>query len=536
MNLKLVDGWYNGAEYMRKLQMRADTLKRCTEDEFFLQEHVLNVWAVDPIRFIEDFLFLKLPNYHNAIKPFFLFDYQKKIILKLLDAEQSLGEHTILVDKPREMGLTWTIVAYLTWRWLFTPNWSGFILSRTEAEVDDGSTSPDNSIMGKIRWLLSNTPPFLLPQGFQPKGRKGTSTDMNLKIMNPTMSSSLNGSTTNAFAGRSRRYSVTFVDECFYIENLWSVVNSLESVSRVRIFASSAKEGTKFKKFVEMVQEKGDYISLTWKDHPWKDEEWFAELQRKAEFNPEVLREAVVSYAVNPQFQYYPQIKEAAIGKVAYDPKRPIFCSLDIGRGDLTVIIWWQYDGSHFNIIECYSNNNKNLEWYVPFLNPDAPCNLDYYKTDVQKKMLARVRAWRKPIAFFGEQDHFKKSMASNYSCADVLAKNGIRLMYNQYAITYEPRRRATAQVLPMTLFNEDSDYVMELYDAIQNSKYANTVAPTSPQTLLKPIHEAEIADYRSAFENGCTNLPRILRLQRTEHRTEKSRSLTDGLMRYMKH
>lgn len=536
MNLRLVEDYYNSQAYLDKLRMRIDTMRRCQEDPFFLQEHILNVWSADPIRFIEDFLLLKLPNFHNAIKPFFLFEYQKKIILKLLEAEQDTQEHTILVDKPREMGVTWVILAYLYWRWLFTPQWSGFILSRTEAEVDDGSTSPDNSIFGKFRWLMERTPAFIMPEGFQPKGRKGTSTDMMLKLMNPVMQASLNGSTTNASAGRSRRYSITFVDECFYIENFWQVITSLESVSRVKILASSAREGSKFKKFVESCKERGDYISLAWQDHPWKDEEWFKELQRKAEYNPEVLREAVVSYAVNPKSQYYPQIAQSKVAVLEYDKNRPLFCSLDIGRGDLTVIIWWQYDGMNFKIIECYANNNKDLEWYVPFLNPESNYNPDAYKTQVQQKILAKVRTWRKPVAFFGEQDHFKKSMSSNKSCADLLALNKVRLSYNQYAITYEPRRKATAQILPMTIFNSEADYVMELYDAMQNSKYANVVAPTSAQTVLKPIHEPEIADYRSAFENGAVNIPRILRLQRTEERSPQSKSLTDGLLRYLKH
>lgn len=535
MNLKLAQAYYDGSDYLRKLRMRADTLKRASEDQFFLSQKLLDVWSADPITFIEDFLFLKLPNFHNAIKPFFLFEYQKKIILKLLECDQSLGEHTLLIDKPREMGVTWTIIAYLYWRWLFTPNWSGFILSRTEAEVDDGSTSPDNSIFGKIRWLIERTPEFLLPPSFEPKGKKGTSSDMMLKIMNPSLQSSINGSTTNASAGRSRRYSLTFIDECFYIENFMSVYRSLESVSRVKVFCSSSREGTKFKKFVDMCKDKGDYISLEWKDHPWKDAEWFSELERKAEFDPEIMKEAVVSYAVNPKSQYYPQISQAKIAKVEYDKSRPLYVSMDIGRGDLTVMIWWQYDGQFFKAIECYASNNKNLEWYVPFLNPDIQYNPDHYKTDIQKKILARVRSWGKPKAYFGEQDHFKKSMASNKSCADILATYKIRLMYNQYAITYEPRRRATAAILPMILFNEDSEYVMELYDAMQSSKYANVVAPTSPQTVLKPIHEPEVADYRSALENMSVNLPRVLRLQRSEQRTPESKNLTDGLLRYMR-
>ena len=154
MNLKLVDQYYDSPEYLTKLRARAEQLKECYENDFHRSRMILERWSVDPVEFIETFLFLKLPNYQNAIKPFFLFPYQKQIIYKLLEAEQSNEEHTILVDKPREMGITWIVAAYFYWRWLFTPNWSGFILSRKEDEVDQGDNNPDASIFGKIRWMM----------------------------------------------------------------------------------------------------------------------------------------------------------------------------------------------------------------------------------------------------------------------------------------------------------------------------------------------------------------------------------------------
>ncbi len=536
MNLKLVDQYYKSPEYLTKLRARAEQINNCAEDELHRERMIMNVWAVDPCEFIETFLFIQLPNYQNAIKPFFLFPYQRDIIMKLLESENDKNEHTILIDKPREMGVTWIVAAYYYWRWLFTPNWSGFILSRTETEVDSGNNDASGSIFGKIRWMIQRTPRYMLPEGFAPKGKKGNSTDMNLKLVNPNLQSSITGSSTNSSAGRSRRYSLTWIDEVFYVEHFMEINRSLESVSRVKIYTSSAKAGRKFERFKDMVAEKDDYIHLEWNDHPWKDEEWFKELERKAEFDPEIMREAVAGYAIDKASQYYPQVSESKILPVAYDPRRPIYMSIDIGRGDLTVLIWWQYTGSSYNILECYSSKNKEIDWYVPFMNPETSFNPDRYPTTSQRDLLSKIKTWKKPTAWFGEQAHFAKSMSSNKSCADVLATYGIRLRCNNYAIKYEPRRKATAMVLPMTTFNENSDYVMELYDSIVNSRYANTVAPTSPDTVLKPVHDDEIADYRAAFENGCVNLPQVLRLQRDEVRDDRSKDLTNNLMRYFSH
>lgn len=533
MNLRKADEYYNGPEYLKDLRRRAAIWKDVLPDEAKRNRRIREIWSVNPIAFIEDFCLIKLPNYNNAIKPFFLFDYQKKIIRKLLESEASNQEHKIVIDKPREMGVTWVMAAYYYWRWLYTPNWSGFILSRTEAEVDDGSDLPDGSIMGKIRWLISRTPKILMPDGFTPKGKKGTSTDRSLKIMNPALGSSIVGSTTNASAGRSRRYSTVWVDEAFFVQNFNLVEQSLNTVARVQVYVSTSKVGSSLDKFVKEQEEKGDHISLTWRDHPWKDKEWYDRKMKEAERNPEAMREIEVSYALSDASKYYPQLKDSSLMPIDYDPARPVYMSMDTGRADLTVLIWCQYDSGRFNIIDCYSSKNKEIEWYAPFMNPDLPYNLENYPTEYQQKLLGRVRQWRKPIGYFCEADQFKKTMPTNTSIAQVLSKLGIMLRYNPYAREYTPRRIATSSVLQLTTFNSASPYVLELYDGIANSRYANSLV--SAESAKKPVHDAEISDYRSALENLFVNLPRILRVQRSELRDEKTRSLTADLLKYLR-
>jgi hypothetical protein len=77
--------------------------------------------------------------------------------------------------------------------------------------------------------------------------------------------------------------------------------------------------------------------------------------------------------------------------------------------------------------------------------------------------------------------------------------------------------------MLPRIVFNQDSDAVMKVYDAISNSKYANMVRSTTEN--LKPIHGDDgTADRRSCVENFCVNVSRILRSQRQDiHENSKS-------------
>jgi hypothetical protein len=534
MRSVLIEAYYNGPEYLRKLQARANQLRMCEADPLQRARLIMDVWAVDPVAFIEDFGFIQMPEFQNSVKPFFLFDYQKKIINRLLDAELSGLDEEILIDKPRGMGLTWLISAYIVWRWLFTPNWSGFVLSRTETEVDDGSADPSGSIFGKIRFMLAHMPPWILPEGFKAKGAKGTSTDSKLRLLNPQMGTVIAGSSTNSNAGRSRRYSFIFADECFSIERFTEVWRSLQSVARIKVFVSTVKPGRVFKEFKELIDAAGNYISLSWKDHPFKDQIWYDEQIKKAEFDPEVMKEISADYSLNPKSQYYPEVAQARVEDLIYDRKLPLYCFLDFGKQDLTVIGWAQFDGREVRILDCYSNSQRPLEFYVPFLNPQIAYNPEKYP---DSETLRRVRSYEKPNGYFGEQAHFKSDMPTNSSIAKELSKFGIRLIYNQYAIQYEPRRQTAAMLLPRTVFNRNNPRVMELFDALANSRYTSSIAATSKVSVMKPVHDDGIADYRAAFENLCVNLSRVIKAQRERVQEEdhETRGFYKDLIKYLR-
>lgn len=517
MRTELISAYYDSEEYKRKLIARLELMQEC-EVEMNRAAIIVNNLAPNPIEFIEAVCFLKIPEFGGSIKPFFLFQYQKDIIWRLVEAERSGQDIELLIDKLRGMGMTWLIAAYIYWRWLYTANWSCLILSRTETEVDDGTNIPDNSIFGKIRFMMEHSPSWIMPEGFSPKGKKGTSTDSSLRIINPVMGTSINGSSTNSNAGRSRRYSFIFIDECFYIERFLSVWKALQEVSRVKVFVSSVKQGRTAEKFKDLCESKGNYLTLSWKDHPWKDEAWFKDKMSLAEFDPDVVREFEVDYSISPKDQYYPEIRQAQIVPLEYDPKRPLYSFMDFGKQDLTVLGWAQFDGNHIDILEAFCGRQKPVEpYYIPFLNPDRTlASTDPYN-ETQIEILQLVRSWRKPVGYFGEQAHFNKVMPLNISIAQVLFRNGVRLICNSNAVRHEPRRHATALLLPKTRFNENSAGAMEMYDSLAQSRYAQTRGGTSEETGKKPIHDDEIADFRASFENLCVNVPRIIKSQRED-------------------
>jgi len=534
MRTELANQYYNSPAYLAKLKRKILLLSQCSSNSLTLQKQIDKVWSVDPVKFIEDVLIIKIPDLNNAIKPFFLFPYQEKIVWELLAAERSGEDTELLIDKLRAMGLTWLIAGYMFWRWMYTPQWSGFVLSRTETEVDNGSDSPDDSIFGKFRFFVAHMPEALWPAGFTPKGKKGTSTDTTLRLTNPQYHSSITGSSTNSNAGRSRRYSFTFIDECFFIDKFLEVRRALESVSRTKVYVSSVKQGKTAEKFKKLCQERGHYITLHWHDHPWKDQKWYDDKMSAAKFDPEITKEIEVDYSVNVMDQYYPEIRQSTVTTLFYDPDKPLYTFLDFGRQDLTVIGWCQFDGSYINILECYANRQKDATWYAPFLNPDLPFNEESENRYLnQLPLLLNIRSWKKPKGYFGEQAHFNKVMPLNISIAQVLAKYGIHMLCNKNAINYEPRRHATSALLPKMRFNEGSDGVMELYDAITTSRYGSV---NSQVGSYKPRHDDEIADYRSALENLCVCVPIILKSQREDIKDNfKANNFHSELTKYLR-
>lgn len=535
MRQALIENYYESPEYLTKLRAKVKVMKEMEENEFERQSKILDVYSSDPVSFIEDFCVIKFMENAGQSKPFFLFPYQKKIIYKLQEAELSNQDVDLLIDKPRGMGLTWLLSAYFMWRFLFTPNYSVLVLSRKEDLVDDGTDIPDTTIFGKIRFMMKRLPKYMIPDNFEFKKARGTLTDMTLKLINPTMGSSIIGSSTNSNAGRSGRYRSIMIDECFFIENFQKVYNSLTSVARLKVFISTVVESRVAENFKNSCSAAGNYVSLTYKDHPFKDDKWYEDLIKRAEEmdNPDLMREAKVDYRLSPRSQYYPQTSECKFAEVIYDRTKPLWMGLDFGgQHDKTVLSWYQYDGASFKVLDAYENVNKPADWYAPFMNPEVQYNPDFYN-EYQRKFIEKVRSWKKPVAYFGELDHTIKKMPTNKSIADALWKFSIKIIYNQYGIKHEPRHEATVRLLPKTVFNQNADGAMRMFDALASSRYSQAARTTAEQ--LKPVHDDNIADYRSAFENFAVNVSRLFRTQREDIKDDSEKSFARSITTYLR-
>lgn len=196
--------------------------------------------------------------------PFLLFPKQGEFVQWLVDRYTRREDG--VVEKARDMGATWLCAAVAVWLWLFQPGTKVAFGSRKEDLVD--KLGDPDSIFEKLRIILRNLPPELLPKGFKHRDH-----DNFLKLIQPVNGSTITGEAGDNI-GRGGRSTVYFLDEAAHIERPERVDAALDDNSDCKIYVSTPRGmGNPFarKRF------SGHYPVFTfhWRDHPGKTQEWY---------------------------------------------------------------------------------------------------------------------------------------------------------------------------------------------------------------------------------------------------------------------
>ena len=161
--------------------------------------------------------------------PFILFKRQAELVqfvYECLEAQES-G----LVEKSRDMGLTWLCCAISVHLWLF----------RKGADIGWGSRHADlvdrigvaDSIFEKMRILIRRLPRDFLPVGFNESEHM-----LHRRILNPETGSSIAGEIGDSI-GRGGRKTIYFVDEAAHLEHPEMVEAALMTNTNCQIAISS---------------------------------------------------------------------------------------------------------------------------------------------------------------------------------------------------------------------------------------------------------------------------------------------------------
>lgn len=216
--------------------------------------------------------------------PFILFPKQKEfvrfVVACLLEQENGL------VEKCRDMGMTWLCVEISVWLWRFWPGAAVGWGSRKQDLVDQ--LGDPKSVFEKIRKQIEYLPSEFLPKGFD---RRRHCTFM--KVINPENEATITGEA-GAGIGRGGRTLIYFKDESAHYEHAEAIEASLGDNTNVQIDISSVNgPGNVFHRRREAGRQwiegqpvhKGvaNLFIADWSDHPEKTQEWYDARRKKAE-------------------------------------------------------------------------------------------------------------------------------------------------------------------------------------------------------------------------------------------------------------
>ena len=447
--------------------------------------------------------------------PMFLFPHQREVVERIWEAEEN--SHDLFVEKTRDMGITWTVLWYMLWRWRFKEKWYGLVGSRKEEEVDDRSPQ---SLFGKLRYGLYALPPWMRPQKFRKSEH-----DLHMKLINPEMMAYIDGESANQDFARGSRAAFILLDELFFWRWARESWRSCTDSAPCRVAVSTSKPSSFARHFHQAFEDQKNLITLDWKLHPFKDEEWFKkEVERRSVDALSVEGELNISYEADPEGAYYPEVGLCAVRDFDYNEINPLYVGLDFGAQDKTAIVYFQRDQQFFYCLDGIEKHQKPLHWYYPFLKHGFDFRLkDLYEIEnkftkekftikrsdyliSELELIARFNTWKAPIMLCGESAHRQRMIKSNTSIVSELAGVSIALRINDMGISHSVRRTATKKCLMKTIFSSRFN-ALDVYDALANSRFVSgRDNSSSGDSKDKPIHD-EYADYRSAVENFFVNI-----------------------------
>lgn len=237
-------------------------------------------YSTHPVDFINDWLVTYDPRVQPSLMPFMLFPKQADYINWLYDRYNKKEDG--LVEKSRDMGVTWLCCAFAAWMWLFVRGSSVSFGSRKEDLVD--KLGDPDSIFEKIRIILDNLPVEFLPRDYNPKIHAS-----HMKFLNPANGSNIKGEAGDNI-GRGGRSSVYFKDESAFYERPEKVEAALSMNSDVKIDVSTPNgNGNPF--FRKRHGGKIPVFTFHWKDDPRKDAKWYQ--RQKDLLDPVILAQEV---------------------------------------------------------------------------------------------------------------------------------------------------------------------------------------------------------------------------------------------------
>lgn len=446
------------------------------------------------IFFIENFCWTFDPRSKNKFLPIVLFDYQRDAVRYIVDhIDRGVN---FLIEKSRDMGVSWLICYIFVWYWLFHDGINLLIGSYKEKLVDDGVNQ--DALFGKIEFTLKNLPKWIMPRGFQFRKHR-----LKLKLINPETNNIISGDTMNPHFGRGARKTAIFYDELGFWDTAKESWESGTQTTACQI-ANSTPHGRNY--YWKLRTSGMDVLSLIWKLHPLKDQQWY-EFEKTRNTDENMAQEIDLSYDKSLQGRVYPEW-EPEIGYYEYNDAYPLYVGADWGKEDGTAIIWSQIIDNKLRIVDSFYKTGETIDFFVPFLTGIVPSDEYRYNRKEIEKIEAH-RKWKRGTVYGDPAGRFTSSV-TNESVFSILKENGIYVNWEDRWKEFQTRRTAVKMRVRKGVElnkNEDNEY---LSLCIEQSAYPKVKKNGEDEVRsVKPNHDWT-SHHRSALEYLCLGLENI--------------------------
>ena len=304
-----------------------------------MQMIVSDLCREDILFWVNSFCATYNPRKNPSTIPFITYDYEDKLILDVVDSIKN--QKDLLIEKSRDMGVTWCVLLVFTWFWQFHGEGYDFLCGSRKEQYIDGIGNMD-TLMEKIRFLIRNQPKWMRPKGFDWKS------DSNyMKIINPSSKATITGEATNANFSRSGRRRSIFFDEFSFWETDSEAWRASADSTNCRLVVSTP---CGFNNQFAKLRHSGSIPvrTLHWRLHPEKDQAWYDnECKRRNNDAVEIAQELDINYEGSEEgvlFEFS-ELKKAASNEPMLSPDR-IVVSLDpAGEGEDEAVFYVSNNG-----------------------------------------------------------------------------------------------------------------------------------------------------------------------------------------------
>lgn len=224
--------------------------------------------------------------------PFILYPYQDEYIHELSQDIQSGTSE--LIEKTRDMGVTWMVLSVFVYRWLFF-NESFLVGSIVEGKVD--TIGDMDSHFERMRYIISKLPVWMLDMcGYNPKNNAY----MRLYKDN---GASITGESMSPQFSRQGRYKAILLDEFAFIPSSVTVWRACGDSSPCKIVVSTPN-GSNNQFAILRKSGKIKVKTFHWKVHPKKDDAWYAKEVEKRSAK-DVAQELDINYTISAGDPFY---------------------------------------------------------------------------------------------------------------------------------------------------------------------------------------------------------------------------------------